>query len=90
MANGKPVVEGGGGLTFVSKNGPTDFVKQAPPGSIYVEFDVPTNSLVKGGKAGWYKLVGPRATGVIKLMLKKQGGQMLPNVKSLSKPLQSK
>ena len=36
------------------------FAKQAAPGSIYVEFDVPTQSLKSTG-TGWAKIVGPNS-----------------------------
>ncbi|WP_435828389.1 TreTu family toxin [Saccharopolyspora shandongensis] len=48
-------VQGGqGGRTYVAN--PADvhsFMKQAAPGALYVEFDVPGASLSPGGKQGW-------------------------------------
>jgi hypothetical protein len=35
------------------------FSKQAPKGSIYVEFDVPSNTISKGGADGWGIINGP-------------------------------
>ena len=35
------------------------FEKQAPKGSIYVEFDVPSNTISKGGTDGWGIINGP-------------------------------
>lgn len=35
------------------------YMRQAAPGSRYVEFDVPTGSLVTGGKEGWATIPGP-------------------------------
>ena len=35
------------------------FEKQASKGSIYVEFDVPSNTISKGGKEGWGVINGP-------------------------------
>ena len=35
------------------------FGKQAPKGSVYVEFDVPSITLSKGGKVGWGIINGP-------------------------------
>jgi hypothetical protein len=35
------------------------YMQQAAPGSRYVEFDVPENSLVPGGKEGWATIPGP-------------------------------
>jgi hypothetical protein len=36
------------------------YEKQAAPGSVYVEFDVPVSS-VKPTQAGWAKVVGPNS-----------------------------
>ena len=77
------VVQGGGGQTFVSTNGVLDYKGAASPGSIYVEFDVPTNSLLKGGKDGWFKLIGPDANASQQLLLNKQGGTQSPDVKNI-------
>jgi hypothetical protein len=38
---------------------PLSFIRQATPGSRYVEFDVPLASLVPGGKEGWATIPGP-------------------------------
>lgn len=35
------------------------YMQQAPAGSRYVEFDVPSGSLVPGGKEGWATIPGP-------------------------------
>lgn len=35
------------------------FGKQAPRGSLYVEFDVPSNTISKGGAEGWGIINGP-------------------------------
>lgn len=35
------------------------FQKQAPKGSVYVEFDVPSNTISAGGKDGWGIINGP-------------------------------
>lgn len=35
------------------------FYKQAPSGSIYVEFDVPSSTISNGGKEGWGIINGP-------------------------------
>ena len=77
------VVQGGGGQTFVSTNGVLDYKGAASPGSIYVEFDVPTSSLLKGGKDGWFKLIGPDANASQQLLLNKQGGTQSPDVKNI-------
>ncbi|AZF03127.1 hypothetical protein C4J94_0327 [Pseudomonas sp. R5-89-07] len=59
MQNTNKLVQGGGGKTFISTNGIADFKGAAPKGSVYVEFDVPANSLLQGGKDGWFKMIGP-------------------------------
>ncbi|KFB99281.1 hemolysin [Trabulsiella guamensis ATCC 49490] len=84
MQNGGKVVQGGGGQTFISTRGASDFKSTAPAGSVYVEFDVPTNSLLQGGKDGWYKLIGPDASKSQQFMLNKQGGSQLPEAKSIT------
>ncbi|WP_223306660.1 hypothetical protein [Citrobacter europaeus] len=84
MQNGGKVVQGGGGQTFISTNGVSDFKATAPAGSVYVEFDVPTNSLLQGGKDGWFKLIGPDASKSQQFMLNKQGGSQLPEVKNIT------
>ena len=37
------------------------FGKQAPKGSLYVEFDVLSNTISKGGKEGWEIINGPNS-----------------------------
>lgn len=83
MQNSGKVIQGGGGQTFISTNGVSDYKATAPAGSVYVEFDVPTNSLLQGGKDGWFKLIGPDASKSQQFMLNKQGGNQLPEVKNL-------
>ena len=41
------------------------FEKQAPNGSLYVEFDVPSNTISKGGTDGWGIINGPGSLDVI-------------------------
>lgn len=77
------IVQGGGGQTFISINGVKDFKGAAPKGSIYVEFDVPTNSLLQGGKEGWYKMIGPNANLSQKHLLNKKGGSLMPKVNNI-------
>jgi RHS repeat-associated protein len=83
MQNTGKVVQGGGGQTFISINGANDFKSVAANGSVYVEFDVPTNSLIQGGKEGWYKLLGSDAKPSQKYLLNKQGGTLTPNVSNI-------
>lgn len=84
MQRSGKTVQGGGGQTFISTNGASDFKGAASTGSVYVEFDVPTNSLLKGGKDGWFKLIGPDASKSQQFMLNKQGGTQTPDVKNIS------
>ncbi|MGX9565514.1 TreTu family toxin [Pseudomonas sp. CFBP 5748] len=77
------VVQGGGGQTFISINGALDFKGAASKGAVYVEFDVPSNSLLQGGKEGWLKMIGPDASKSQQFLLNKQGGQHLPEVKNI-------
>ncbi len=83
MQSTNRVVQGGGGQTYISVNGAGDFRATAPSGSLYVEFDVPVNSLVQGGKQGWFKMLGPDASKSQKFMLGKQGGEELPQVSNV-------
>lgn len=83
------VVEGAGGQTFVTTGGATSYAGAAK-GSIYVEFQVPTRSLLQGGKDAWFKMIGPNANQAMKSQLQKQGGEMLPRFKNLSGILQTK
>ena len=77
------VVEGAGGQTFVATGGSGAF-NAAPKGSVYVEFQVPTNSLLQGGKSNWFKLIGPNASKSQRFLLEKQGGQILPEAKNIT------
>ena len=59
-ASGK-VQESLSGTTHVaSPADATAFINQARPGSVYVEFNVPTSSL-KATNEGWSKVVGPKS-----------------------------
>lgn len=77
------VLEGSGGKTSVSVNGVTDHANEAKNGSVYVQFEVPADSLVQGGNVGWYSLIGPNAGQSQKMALQKQGGEMLPKFRGL-------
>lgn len=83
MQSANKVVQGRGGQTFISTNGVDDFKGAAPKGSVYVEFDVPANSLLQGGKEGWFKMIGPDASKSQQFLLNKQGGEHLPVVKNI-------
>lgn len=84
MQSSGKVVQGSGGQTFISINGADDFKGTAEKGSVYVEFDVPTNSLIQGGKDGWYKMLGPDAKPSQLYLLNKQGGTLTPEVSNIS------
>jgi len=84
------VQEGGGGLTFSATTGPNAYRKQTYKGNVYVEYDVPTNSLLPGGEPGWVKNIGPSAPKSQQYLLKKQGGKMLPKWRNLSEVLEVK
>jgi len=52
---------GGGGAVHVAyPANPNAFGKQALPGSLYIEFDVPLNSIKNAG-SGWARIVGPNS-----------------------------
>ena len=68
MKNSGKIASGGGGLTFISINGINDYKGVAPKGSVYVEFNVPKNSLIQGGKSGWFKMVNDEAKSSQKFM----------------------
>ncbi len=90
MVTSGRMLEGGGGQTFVSTNGFADYMGQATKGSVYAEFQVPTSSLLKGGKDGWFKAIGPNSSKSMQQALSKQGGEMLPKVENLSPVLKTK
>ncbi|OUS69426.1 hypothetical protein B5G52_17065 [Pseudoalteromonas sp. A601] len=83
MKESKRIQEGAGGMTFGSTSGSMSFFRQANPGSIYVEFNVASKSLLKGGKPDWVKAIGPNAPKSQQFMLKKQGGELLPKVNKI-------
>lgn len=90
MLKTERVVEGGGGQTMVDVGGGPTSYAAAAKGSVYVQFQVPTNSLLQAGKADWFKLIGPGASDVMQTMLKKQGGELLPEAKNISQILATK
>ncbi|WP_429064971.1 RHS repeat-associated core domain-containing protein [Chitinophaga sp. W2I13] len=84
------IQEGAGGMTFTATSGPASFRKQAASGSVYVEFDVPSNSLLQGGQSDWFKTIGGGANAAMKYQLKKQGGTLNPEVKNISEVKEKK
>jgi RHS repeat-associated protein len=89
MANSSKMVEGAGGQTFVATGGSEAF-NAAAKGSVYAEFQVPTNSLLQGGQANWFKVLGPNAGKAMQGALQKQGGQLLPQIQNLTPILKVK
>jgi hypothetical protein len=71
------MVEGAGGKTSVATGGFESF-SSAVQGSVYAEFQVPTSSLIQGGRSNWFSILGPNASRSQLFMLQKQGGQILP------------
>lgn len=84
------VQEGSGGLTFVANSGASSFRSQARSGSVYVEFDLPANSLLQGGRVDWFKTIGPDAPRSQLFKLRKQGGVTNPAFENLSNIIESK
>ena len=84
------VVESWSTKTDVSINGYEDFMPMVTKGQVYVEFSVPTNSLIGGGKPGWFHMIGPNAGSSRKAALLKQGGQMLPKFENPTPILHTK
>ena len=57
---------------------------------VYVEFEVPKNSLIQGGKENWYKIVSPTASRSQKYQIEKQGGKIPPKYRNLTPPILTK
>ncbi|NQZ38477.1 MAG: hypothetical protein HRT58_22640 [Crocinitomicaceae bacterium] len=89
MRNGSPAAVGAGNKTSVTVGG-SDVWPSAVRGSVYVEFDVPTNCLVQGGGDGIYSILGPDASLSQMSQLKKLGGQASPPVQNISPVLKVK
>lgn len=59
-SSGKVQMSPNGNTTSIANPAdPSAFGNQAKPGTIYVEFDVPTNSIRAGGNANWGQIPGP-------------------------------
>ncbi len=89
MQNGKPAAVGAGGKTSVTVGG-SNVWNSAKKGSVYVEFDVPTSSLVQGGEKGIYSIIGADASASQKAALAKQGGVVSPPVQNITPILEVK
>ena len=59
FASGKVQMSGDNKVHVANPADINAFGKQAPKGSIYVEFDVPSNTISKGGADGWGIINGP-------------------------------
>ena len=59
VASGKVQMSGDNKVHVANPADINAFGKQAPKGSIYVEFDVPSNTISKGGTDGWGIINGP-------------------------------
>jgi hypothetical protein len=55
------VQEGAGGVTYAAEPATPDaYGREAAPGTVYVEFDVPSVLLYPGGKPGYVKMSTPQ------------------------------
>lgn len=63
------MVEGAGGQTFVATGGSGAF-NAAAKGSVYAEFEVATGSLLQGGQANWFKVLGPNSGKACRVLYK--------------------
>ncbi len=79
MLNSGKVQESFSGTTHVAyPSNINAFIKQAKPGSIYVEFEVPTSSLkVTNNTEGWAKILGPNT---IEGRLARKKGEHIPQM----------
>ena len=59
VASGKVQMSGDNKVHVANPADINAFGKQAPKGSLYVEFDVPSNTISKGGTDGWGIINGP-------------------------------
>ena len=78
MSKTGQMIEGAGGKTSVTTG--ADTFKGAAKGSVYAEFGVPTNSLVQGGQANWFSVVGPNSNKVMQATVQKQGGLLINEI----------
>jgi hypothetical protein len=77
------VQRGGGGFTYVVHPASNDACISARPGSVYVEFDVPKESLIPGGRPGDFKMSDSDT--IFARLAKKQGKPVpqLPEAKNI-------
>ena len=59
VASGKVQMSGDNKVHVANPADINAFGKHAPKGSVYVEFDVPSNTISKGGTDGWGIINGP-------------------------------
>lgn len=74
------VQAGAGGVTSVSTGGISNSWNGAKSPAVYAEFNVPTNSLIKGGNTNWFKLVSPEANRSSIDKLSRQNGPFLDEI----------
>lgn len=90
MQRSGTVQEGGGGQTHASTYGPSEFFKQAKSGSVYVEYSVPSNSLLPGMSTTGVKTVGNGAGPAMLRKIQKQGGTTNPPATRISPVIEIK
>lgn len=79
VKTGEVQVGSGGYSTSVANPAtPGSYGSQAAPGSVYVEFDVPTNALQKGGADGWSQI--PTAKSSVGKIAIKNGQPVNPGI----------
>lgn len=59
VKTGKVQISPNGNTTYVANPADPNAFKAAPSGSIYVEFDVPADSIYSAGKSNWGQIPGP-------------------------------
>jgi hypothetical protein len=50
---------GSGGTSYVANPASSSSFTAAPPGSVYVEYDVPSDSLYPAGRSDWSQILSP-------------------------------
>jgi hypothetical protein len=79
MVKSGEVQVGAGGTTSVARPAsPGSYGAQAKPGSVYAEFDVPSNAVQPGGNAGWGQI--PTANNTVGRLAVKRGQPVNPGI----------
>ena len=79
MKSSLKIKAGEGGVTSVATGGKNSW-PSATIGQVYVEFEVPANSLVQGGNTEWFTLVSKEANSSVRYVLSKQNGEFLTDI----------